>query len=332
MTERKGKLVDRLTRCGVWLMCAYATVATSLSLLSLVDFDVLWPLEPFEAGAHVLLAAAPLFGLWAWRLRRWRLLAALGFTTLCWLSTWVPWLGGSREAPPRNGEEVVTVLTWNLGLGLCDVNQVALEILRVEPDVVLLQEARIDQARALFELCRHELPFQQHFQDDRFSKAYLSRREPTAVNFVVPEDSKNFVELRLAVGDSEVTITSMHTNKSFAIMGRKWWGYERMMEQVELAATRPNNLVVGDFNTTERNAPYEAFCDLGLVDSYRELHSGPGFTFPAFGRYRKLPVPPIVRIDYQWHTPDLRCLSVERTAHGQSDHRGLVGRFAVSSR
>ena len=332
MEGTEERQTSRFAQKSRWLVQAYAIPATCMALLSLVDFDYLWPLEPFNAGTHVFLAPAPIACLCAWKQSSRKLSVALFFTSFCWLISWFPWLGNSPPTPSRNGEPVLAVLTWNLGLGICDVNEVALEILRVEPDVVMFQEARIDQAQALFELCREDYPYYEHFQDDRFSKAYLSKIEPSGIEFVIPKDSKNFLEIKVHVGRAEVTLTSVHTNKSFAFLGRTWWGYDRMMKQVGKIASRPRNLLLGDFNMTERNAPYDEIRSAGLIDSYRELHSGPGFTFPAFGRYRSLPVPPLVRIDYLWHTPDLRCLSVERTAHAQSDHCGLLGRFAISSR
>lgn len=329
MEDSEERQPGRIARWTSRIAIGYASFALAFVVLTVLDGEILWPLEFLDAMTHVVLLPAPFVAAIAVLRDRRHLAAASLLATLYLAVTCGTWIGGNIEPVPIGDKSTLRVLTWNLGLGICDVDQVADEVLRVEADVVLLQEARIDQARGLFERLGETLPHFEHFKDDRFSKAYLSRIEPANIEFTVPEDTKNFLEVTVPFDDQAVTIASFHTNKTFAVLGYAWSGAPRMMEQIDRAAGNPHNLVVGDFNMTERNGVYGDFVELGLIDSYRELHADPGFTFPTFGRYRDLPLPPLIRIDYLWHTPDMRCVAIERTDASQSDHCGLVGTFIL---
>lgn len=297
------------------------------SVLSFVNDGRLWPLNVFDALLHGLLWPAPILAGYALAKRKWKRATGFALATLFLLLTCASWFSAAPKAAEASGADSLVVVTWNLGLKTCDAEKVAAELLQIKPDIVLFQEARADKVAIIFESLSELLPYQEHFEYDLFSKAYLSRIEPTSAELITPDDTKNFLELTIPFGDLAVTITSMHTNKAFAFFGRKWFGYDRMMEQIELAASRPTNLVLGDFNLTERNTVYRDIQSTGLIDSWRERRSDPGFTFPAFGRYRNLPLPPLLRIDYVWHTNDLQCVSIERTAPADSDHRGLIARI-----
>ncbi len=83
------------------------------------------------------------------------------------------------------------------------------------------------------------------------------------------------------------------------------------------------SLLVGDFNKTPFSLLYRRLRRHGLRDAFQEVGSGFGFTFPVFGRYLGLPLPPLVRIDYVWHTPDLRAIRCRTAPDGGSDHLPL---------
>ncbi len=87
------------------------------------------------------------------------------------------------------------------------------------------------------------------------------------------------------------------------------------------------SLLVGDFNKTPFSLVYRQLRRHGLLDAFHEVGSGFGFTFPVFGRFLKLPLPPLVRIDYVWHTPDLRAIRCRTGPDGGSDHLPLQADF-----
>jgi len=331
MTDSEAEQPSRKRVYWQRALTFYCYFAAFGSLLSLGNGGAIWPINLFDALLHGLLWPAPIFLVVALARRAWKHAIGFSFASFFLVFSCSSWLSESPSGT-YYGDDSLTVVTWNLGLNTCDAAKVAAEIRALHPDVVLFQEARADKLELITEALGELYPFHEHFYDDLFSKAYLSNIEPVSVEFLKPENSKNFLELIVPFGETPLTITSIHTNKAFAFFGRKWFGYDQMMKRINLAASTPTSLVVGDFNLTERNTVYRDIQDTGLVDSYRERHSDPGFTFPAFGRYRHLPLPPLLRIDYVWHTKNLKCVTIERTASGDSDHRGLVARIARRDR
>ena len=84
---------------------------------------------------------------------------------------------------------------------------------------------------------------------------------------------------------------------------------------------QPRVLLMGDLNAEpgwpEMALPREA----GLVDSWEEAGQGPGLTWPADD--------PFQRIDWIWHTPDLRVLSIKVVDTAASDHRPVVADLSL---
>ena len=87
-------------------------------------------------------------------------------------------------------------------------------------------------------------------------------------------------------------------------------------------------LVVGDFNMTEYSLDYRRV-QARLGDAYRAVGRGFGHTFPRLGAVpARLPAPwPVLRLDYVWHSPELRPLSARVGPSGGSDHHAVVVRL-----
>jgi endonuclease/exonuclease/phosphatase family metal-dependent hydrolase len=86
-------------------------------------------------------------------------------------------------------------------------------------------------------------------------------------------------------------------------------------------------VLMGDFNMDERADAHDVFAG-ALRDAYEEVGPGFGFTWPSGWRYRGVPVPgPLVRLDYVFHTPDLRAEDAYRVCEGATDHCYVVARL-----
>jgi endonuclease/exonuclease/phosphatase (EEP) superfamily protein YafD len=83
-------------------------------------------------------------------------------------------------------------------------------------------------------------------------------------------------------------------------------------------------LIGGDFNATENMDLCQALHDAGLRDAFRQAGAGFGLTFPVFGRYRGLPLPPFVRIDYVWHSAAYVSRAAQVLPDAGSDHLPLL--------
>lgn len=91
-----------------------------------------------------------------------------------------------------------------------------------------------------------------------------------------------------------------------------------------LRAERNPYIVAGDFNMSCYSALYRNIAKLA-VDSFREVGKGFGMTWPIsvadhqFGIHLLL-----LRIDYIWHSPDLRATEITRLPGFGSDHLPLL--------
>ena len=88
-------------------------------------------------------------------------------------------------------------------------------------------------------------------------------------------------------------------------------------------------VVAGDFNLSDQAAAYNNLAAV-MGDSFREAGMGLGTSWPSFQAFG-LPavVPPLVRIDYIWHSAQLRALQAEEGPFLGSDHRPLAATLAL---
>lgn len=93
-------------------------------------------------------------------------------------------------------------------------------------------------------------------------------------------------------------------------------------------------LIVGDFNMTDLSEDYERVT-AHFADTYRQVGWGMGFTFPDLRSPRAvpnkrtpLPVRPIVRLDYQFHSLALQPVSAQVWNNsGGSDHMPMLAAY-----
>lgn len=84
-------------------------------------------------------------------------------------------------------------------------------------------------------------------------------------------------------------------------------------------------VVAGDFNTSDQAIIYQAMAAV-MRDSFREAGRGLGATWPAATGEEGLPefIPPLIRIDYVWHSAQFGTLSAATGPNLRSDHLPLL--------
>jgi vancomycin resistance protein VanJ len=97
---------------------------------------------------------------------------------------------------------------------------------------------------------------------------------------------------------------------------------------LNLALETSPAIILGDFNMTPRNLLYHRLRKAGLVDAFDSAGTGRGLTFPVRpGKMRSinhrmhwLPLVPLSRIDYIWHTREITTLDAWVGPNAGSDH------------
>lgn len=98
------------------------------------------------------------------------------------------------------------------------------------------------------------------------------------------------------------------------------------LAQVETLLTfwdhRPRTVLLGDLNSRPEFAEMAQLRSAGLVDAWAEAGHGDGWTWPARDPYE--------RIDWVWHTRDLKAVSAEVLSSTASDHLAVVVTLEIS--
>jgi endonuclease/exonuclease/phosphatase family metal-dependent hydrolase len=96
-------------------------------------------------------------------------------------------------------------------------------------------------------------------------------------------------------------------------------------------------LIMGDFNMTDQNEDYQRIT-ARFGDSFREVGSSMGFTFPDLSTFQSLPdywplsvrLFPFLRLDYIFHNASFRAINARVwSSAGGSDHRPVWAELAL---
>jgi endonuclease/exonuclease/phosphatase (EEP) superfamily protein YafD len=249
---------------------------------------------------------------------------------------------GPRFAPRPQAapaEAPLKVVTFNLLVSNTQMDDVEAWLRAQAADVVLLQETYHDIGARLADVYPYSQP--DPFPEGGQDKQILSR-------YPMLERSTNngFDRVVISVDGQQIAVYNIHFGVPFASEPRHGLGglpypiglvahYDESQRnaQIEgwLAAVSTETLPVivgGDFNMSDNSLMYSRIADT-LNDSFRETESGLGTTWPSQTRGRRLPIPPVMRIDYIWHTDVLRTLDVFIGPNNGSDHRPVVATLAL---
>ncbi len=244
----------------------------------------------------------------------------------------------SQTDPPVQAHDptICTVMTFNVGNGLVLPARLAAFLQGTGADVIGLQEVSAGQAAALAEVGR--LPHQVRRGAGFAGRALLSRYPILHTEWLElsPVRSDLAVTLDLAWGPTLVLIAHPDPPRP----GRHGVVFDGVtVAQIDALLARSvaaaPAILLGDFNMTPRHPLYRRLTAAGLRDAHSSSPFRGSRTFPLrLGRTRRVnhhlswvPLPPLARVDYIWHTPDL---SSERAWVGAgvgSDHRPVFARL-----
>ncbi len=88
-------------------------------------------------------------------------------------------------------------------------------------------------------------------------------------------------------------------------------------------------IVAGDFNMSDQSLIYNELAAV-LSDSFREAGTGLGTSWPNAQRFGMSSlIPPLVRIDYIWHSGEFRAISATQGPYLGSDHLPVYATLAL---
>ena len=237
--------------------------------------------------------------------------------------------------PPTS--ETFKVVTYNVQGANRELDDATAWLIATNADIILLQETSEgydSRLAGLYDVYAHE----EHIEG---SVRIFSRYEIISKELLVIEESPGHLVLRLVVNQQgkELAVYATH----FALPQTKFkhlplptpnYGIHfalhydetrrnamiRTLLDIVREETRPY-ILAGDFNTSDASLIYDEIATV-MIDSFREAGAGAGRTWPI-AEVVGLPrvIRPFIRIDYIWHSSQLRAVEASvGTVPIGSDH------------
>jgi vancomycin resistance protein VanJ len=239
-------------------------------------------------------------------------------------------------------EKVFTVMTYNVANGLAYPRRLIPLIQSSQADIIGLQELAAVQAQAIEEQLFHEYPYQALFPGIFWGKGLISRYPITDVEQLFLFPGRPDLRGTIDIDGCLLTMLVAHPPPPRPNLNGIHFA-PKAIEQIEIlvktAASNPPAILMGDFNMTYRHAVYTHISASGLADAFDCIGEGKGHTLPVrVGPWRRMkllnralrwvPLLPLARVDYIWHTPQLVSQEVWVGEDGGSDHLPVLARFS----
>lgn len=318
-----GQMIKRLLLAAADVYLIFMILYVLLHALGAGEF---WPVALFQNFAHwLLLPCFVLAVLFVWRGHRWRAaLAALNSVAF------IVFYGGlflpNRPARCDGDCLPLTVVTYNLGSGLARYDALVDLLRESDADIIALEELTIWQAADLETTLQEAYPYRALHGNSIYGKGLLSR-------YPILEESgpirlhtfMTHMVATLDVDGQPLTVIIAHSPRPIFIGTGYFYPPGTSADYHALAALATSGeptLMLGDFNANDQSNLYRLLKDAGLHDTFCEAGWGFGSTYPQAQGI--IMIPPLVRIDYIWHTDHFTASQAWVGPDAGSDHRPLL--------
>ncbi len=236
---------------------------------------------------------------------------------------------------------VLSVATINLGNGLAPDHRLVNALRLMQLDILALEELNCAQAELLQRELIDSYPHQFTFGDGYEGRGVLSRYPIGHAEAIEFSAGRPDGLVEIDVDGAPLTVLVGHPRPP-KIRGRSvklpFTSHRQVLKLADLAMRSAPAVLLGDFNMHPANPIYGKLVKRGLVDAFAESGEGPQQTFPVRmsraapgfgGRQMRLRLRPVLRLDYIWHTPDIRSVATWVGQDVGSDHLPVVSRLAV---
>jgi len=228
-------------------------------------------------------------------------------------------------------------MTVNVGNGQAPDNRLVEAVIASDADIVAMQELNQRQAAFLRSALADHYPERYSFGDSFEGKGLFSRFPVVAAEPLNLVAGRPDVIALLDIAGQQVTVFVAHPRPPrlgrhgivFAHRSRR-----HIVQLGQRLRDASPAIMLGDFNMTPRHAAHARFRRLGLHDAFGEAGESRGATFPIrLGPVHglgpmgmpgqpisRLPLVPVVRYDYIWHTGEFETEAAWIGPDAGSDH------------
>ena len=244
------------------------------------------------------------------------------------------WFMPNWQASSTRSEAVYSlkVISFNMH---DDPLNIADWIAKEKPDLVLLQEVPAGYAGVLEQLGNYYMTA----QPSHWGNTSLSRF-PILSSVDIETGDSPFQHLTIDVKGHTLSVYNVHLfnplekTKPYTFLGQTFrtryddsLRNEQIKQLAEHLATDPYPFIAGgDFNMSAYAANQKVLTQVAQ-DSFKETGRGWGNTWPKIDVFRKnssLPIPPLLRLDYIWHSSKIQALSSQVGPALGSDHLPVI--------
>ncbi len=225
---------------------------------------------------------------------------------------------------------LVTVMTHNVHNGAIRNERLLQEVHEADADIVGLVELRASQAAVLVEESGYPYHVVSH---DGVKGIGLLSQYPILESEVFYLESRRQPHLSavLDIGGVEVMVIVAHPPSPIA--GFTGYRVDRASESdirtlAAMAADNAPAILMGDFNISDQSDLYDVLPAAGLTDAFHAAGWGFGLTWHIHRVRGARFLPPLVRIDYIWTTPEWLPVRSWVGDHAGSDHRPVLAVLA----
>ena len=221
------------------------------------------------------------------------------------------------------------VMTHNVGNGLAPPAALCAVLRAAGADLIGLQEVTAAQAAALERDLADLYPYRVLYGEGIPGKGILSKFPLHDVERLSLYPQRPDLRATVELDGGAVQVLVAHPRPP----GFHWNGFymnahsqAQIAALIALATAGPPTILLGDFNLTEQTRLYSQIRAAGLRDAFRTAGQGPGWTLPT--RFYRLPLTPMLRIDYIWYTPHFDTNASWVGRNSGSDHLPVLARLA----
>jgi len=234
----------------------------------------------------------------------------------------------------------VTVMTANVGAGLAPDAGIEAALRAEMPDIVAFEELPRAQAHRLRATLEDLYPDTAFFADGHEGRGVMSRHPILSARSLEIATGRPDCIAVIDVSGVALTVVVAHPRPQRITRSGLLFDFPSRRQLLRLARmTREAApaVMLGDLNMSPRHPGYLRIKALGLVDAFAAKGRGRGPTFPTrvgYGRWSgdrvaRSKVPPVVRFDYIWCTPDISVDAAWIGPDAGSDHAPVLARLLL---
>lgn len=237
----------------------------------------------------------------------------------------------------------ITVMTYNVGNGRAKPERLAPALLASGADVIALQEVSHAQAKAVKAALAAEYPFLSLHPGGFAGKALISRYPIQAAELLDLGPVRPDLRASLEIDGQRLTLLNAHPPPPRFSRFRIRFDlptWRQIQDLAKLAVESDPCVLLGDFNLADTRLEYAYLRSTGLQDAFGDAGKGRGYTLPRrLGPWKRflwlnrllrwIPMPPVLRVDYIWHTPSLTALDAWVGQDAGSDHLPVLAKLGL---